>query len=49
MDPFNDPNIADPIDGEIVTESYKQTFDAHYATRIPFGVYIHPFVFFKLT
>jgi hypothetical protein len=45
MDPFNDPSIANPINASVVTESYKQTFDSHYKTKIPFGVYIHPVYF----
>jgi hypothetical protein len=42
MDPYNNPSLTEPNSADVVTESYKQTFDTHYTTRIPFGVYVHP-------
>ncbi|KAJ3183218.1 hypothetical protein HDU85_002244 [Gaertneriomyces sp. JEL0708] len=42
MDPYNDPVVTDPISPADVTASYRATFDKHYATRTPFGVYTHP-------
>lgn len=38
----DDPTITAPISAEVVTNSYKATFDLHYKTKIPFGVYLHP-------
>ncbi|KAI8922508.1 hypothetical protein DFJ77DRAFT_446879 [Powellomyces hirtus] len=43
MDPYNLPTLDAPQSPEQVTANYRTTFDAHYAaSRVPFGVYLHP-------